>query len=56
MIPYDILKIKSALAKPVHYITEYIICSLVRFAIIWIITQKGFSAFVDRESFKCYMR
>jgi hypothetical protein len=30
MLPYDILKVKNALVKPVLYMTEHTICSLVQ--------------------------
>jgi hypothetical protein len=49
MILYNILKIENALAKPVHNMTEYIICSLLRSAIIWLITLEGLSALVQCE-------
>ena len=55
-ILYDILKTENALAKPVHNMAEYIICGLVRLAIIWLITRERFSALVQCEIFKCYMR
>jgi hypothetical protein len=34
MIQYDILEIKNTLAQPVHDMTKYVMCSLVRSAII----------------------